>query len=97
MCTAAVAMLHNISDPVDGEVLEDALGQAFVALYLVDWKSHVLLFRPFGFGVLLWSGSLQATADVILCFAGKAVPFTWGGCSVVQIYNACLTLCWINH
>ena len=55
-CTAAAAILRSISDPVDGEVLECALGQAFVALDQMDWKSHVLLFRPLGFGVLLWSG-----------------------------------------
>ena len=52
-CTAAAAILRSISDPVDGEVLEGALGQAFVALDQMDWKSDELLFRPLGFGVLL--------------------------------------------
>ena len=78
-CTADAAMLRNITDPVDGEVLEGALGQAFVALDQTDWESHVLLFRPLGFGVLLRSGLLQATADVSLRFAWKAKPFTLGG------------------
>ena len=68
-CTAAASILHSITDPVDGEVLAGALGKAFVALDQADWKSHVLLLRPLGFGLLLWSGLLQATADVSLCFA----------------------------
>ena len=72
-CTAAAAMLGYIPDPVDGEVLEGALGQAFfAALDQTDWESRVLLFRPLGFGVLLWSGLLKATADVSLCFARQA-------------------------
>ena len=74
-CTAVTAMLCSISDPVDSEVLEGTLGQAFVALDQTDWKSHVLLYRPLGFGVLLWSGFLQETADVSLRFARQAVPF----------------------
>ena len=32
-CTAAAAILRSISDPVDGEVLKGAFGQAFTALY----------------------------------------------------------------
>ena len=78
-CTAAAVILFSITDPVDGEVLEGALGQAFIALDQTDWKSHVLLLRPLGFGVLLQSGLLQVTADVSLRFAWQAVPFTWGG------------------
>ena len=78
-CIAASAMLHSISDPVDGEVLEGALEKAFVALDKMDWESEELLFLPLGFGVLLRSGLLQATANVSLRFARQAVPFTWGG------------------
>ena len=96
-CTAAAAMLHSILDPVDGEVLEGALGQAFVALDQTDWESDELLIRPLGFWVLLRSGLLQATADVSLCFARQAVPFSGEACSVDRICNACLTPCWINH
>jgi hypothetical protein len=70
-------MLRNIADPVDGEVLEGALGKAFVALDQTDWDSHVLLFRPLGLGVLLWSRFLQATADVSLFFAQQ--DWLWGG------------------
>ena len=77
-CTAAVVMLRYIPDPVDGEVLEGALGQAFAALDQTDWESRVLLFRPLGFGVLLRSGLLEATADVSLCFARQAQLLTWG-------------------
>ena len=60
-------------------MLEGALGQAFASLDQTYWKSHVLLFRPLGFGVMLRSGLLQATADVSLRFARQAKPFTWGG------------------
>ena len=77
-CTAAVVMLRYIPDPVDGEVLEGALGQAFAALDQTEWESHVLFFCPLGFGVLLRSGLLQATADVSLRFARKAQLSTWG-------------------
>ena len=35
-CTAAAAILRSISDPVDDEVLEGALGQALVALDQTD-------------------------------------------------------------
>ena len=76
-CTAAAAMLRNISDPVDGEVLEGALGKPFAALDQMDWESRVLLFRPLGFGVLLWSGLLEATTNVSLRFARKAQLSTW--------------------
>ena len=68
-CTAAAAMLRYIPDPVDGKVLEGALGQSFAAPDQTDWESRVLLFRPLGFGVLLRSGLLKATADVSLRFA----------------------------
>ena len=71
-------MLHNISDPVDVEVLEDVLEQAFAALDQTEWESRVLLFRPLGFGVLLRSGLLQVTANVSLRFAWQAQLSTWG-------------------
>ena len=77
-CTAAAALLCNISDPVDGEVLDGALGQAFAALDQTEWESRVLLFRSLGFEVLLWSGLLEATADVSLRFARQAQLPTWG-------------------
>jgi len=48
-CTATAMMLRCIPDPVDGEVLEGALGQAFVALDQTDWESNELLFRPLTF------------------------------------------------
>ena len=77
VCTAAAAMLRYIPDPVDGEVLEGALGQIFAALDQTDWESHVL-FCPLGFGVLLWSGFLEATDNVSLQFARQAQLLTWG-------------------
>ena len=76
-CIATAAMIRIISDPVDGKVLGDALGQAFIALNQTDWKSHLLLYRPLGLGVLLWSRFLQATADVSLFFAQQ--DWLWGG------------------
>ena len=79
VCTAAAVILRRIADPVDGEVLEGALGQAFIALDQTDWMSHLWLLRPLGFGLLLRSGLLQATADVCLRFARQSVSFTWGG------------------
>jgi len=72
-------MLRSISDLVDGGVLAGALGQAFVALDQTDWESHVLLFRPLGFGVLLWSRLLQETADVSLRFAQQTQLSTYLG------------------
>ena len=93
-CTAASAIMRNISDLVDGEVLEGALGQAFAALDQTDWESCVLLFRPLGFGVLLRSGLLEATADVSLCFARQAQLSTWGhlqcGPSLRRVFDAVL-------
>ena len=79
VCTTAAVILRRISDLVDGEVLEGALGQAFIALDQTDWMSHLWLLRPLGFGLLLRSGLLQATAVVCLRFAQQAVPFMWGG------------------
>jgi hypothetical protein len=70
---------RSIVDPVDGEVLEVALGQAFVPVDQTDWKLYLLLYCPLGFRVLLWSGLLQVMADVILRFARQAQPFTGGG------------------
>jgi ribosomal protein L34E len=46
VCTAAAEILRSITDPVDGEVLEGALGQAFIALDQTDWMSHLWLLRP---------------------------------------------------
>ena len=63
--TAAVAVLSEIPRPIDRVVLEDALGKALSAFDMTDWGSRLLLLRPIGFGVLLRSGSLQATADAI--------------------------------
>ena len=48
-CTACCS--NTMTDPVDREVLEGALGQAFVALDQTDWESHLLLLCPLGFGL----------------------------------------------
>ena len=77
MCTAAAAMLRSISVFDGSEVLEGALGQAFAGLDQMDWDSNVLLLCPLGFGVLLWSGLLKATADVSFCFAHQAQLSRW--------------------
>ena len=77
-CTAAAAMLHNITDPVDGEVLEGALGRAFAALDQTDWDARETLFCPLGFGVLLRTELLKATADVSLRTARQANLSTYG-------------------
>ena len=68
-CTAAAEMLHNIPEPVDVDVLEGDLGQSFAALDQTDWNAHVALFFLLGFGVLLWSSLLKATAKVSFCCA----------------------------
>ena len=48
--------------PVDRDVLEGALGQAFAALDVSDWEAPKKLFCLLGFRVVLWSAgvSLQA-------------------------------------
>ena len=47
-------------------MLEGALGQAFTSFGGTDWEAHAALFFPLGFGVLLWSGLLEAIAGVSL-------------------------------
>ncbi len=47
--TGAAVTLWEITDPVNCNVLEGALGQAFVALDQTDWESNELLFRPLTF------------------------------------------------
>ena len=43
-CTAAAEVLRGIKDPVDHDVLESALGQAFSALRVTDWESLGVVF-----------------------------------------------------
>ena len=54
----------------------------------------MLLLRPIGFGVLLWSGLLEATADVCLWFARQAQLSTYGGFQVgpnlLRVYRTVL-------
>ena len=78
-CTAAVEVLREMPNPVDRDGLEDALGRVFCAFDMTDWVSGLSLLRPIGFGVLLRSILLKATADVCLRFARKAQLSTWGG------------------
>ena len=81
-CAAAAAVLSEMPNPVDRVSLEDALGKAFSAFNMVDWGSRLLLLRRIGFGVLLQSCLLEATADVCLCFAQLAQLSTWEGLGV---------------
>ena len=83
-CTAAAAMLREMAIPVNRVDLEDAFGRVFSAFNLTVWVSSLLLLRPIGFGVLLRSGLLKATADVCLWFALQARLLTWGGVQVEQ-------------
>ena len=64
---------------VDRVVLEGALGKAFSAFDMTDWGSRLLLFRPIGFGVLLRSSLLKATAGVCLRFSQQAQLLKWEG------------------
>ena len=68
-CTAAAVTLRKIMDPVDRDVLEGALGQAFTSIDSMDWEASVTLFCPLGFWVLLQYGLLEAIAGVSLRFA----------------------------
>ena len=81
-CTAAETVLREIPNPVDRVGLEDALGRVFSAFDMTDWVSGSSLLRPIGFGVLLRSGLLEATADACLRFAWQAPLSTWGGLPV---------------
>ena len=63
---AAAVALCEITDPVDRDVLEGALGQAFASLNITDWEAREILFFPLGFWVLLQSGLLKAVSGVSL-------------------------------
>ena len=96
-CTTAAEVISEIPRPINCVVLEDALGKALSAFDMTDWGSCLLLLRPIGFGVLLRSGLLEATAGVCLrfsqqlnCQCGKV----WG---VDQIYDACLRPCLVGR
>ena len=93
-CTAAGAVLREMPNPVDRDGLEDALGRVFCAFDMTDWVSGLSLLRPIGFGVLLRSGLLEATADVCLRFARQAQLSTWGGLQVgpnlLRVYGTVL-------
>jgi len=39
VCTANAAILRKITDPVDSDLLEVALGKAFAALGPMDWEA----------------------------------------------------------
>ena len=93
-CTAAAAVLRKMPSPIDRVGLEDALGRVFSEFDMTDWMSGLLLLHPIGFGVLLWSGLLKATADVCLWFARQAQLSTWGGLPVgpnlLRVYGTVL-------
>ena len=63
---AAAVTLRQIANPVDRDVLEGALGQAFDVLEETDWEASRNCFFPLGFRVLLWSRLLEAIAGVCL-------------------------------
>ena len=69
---AAAVTLRQITNAVERDVLEGALGQAFAALEETDWEASKKLFRPLRFRVLLWPGLLKAIARVSLRVAHQA-------------------------
>jgi len=62
--TGDAVTLCEITDPVDCNMLAGALGQAFISFNGTDWEARAALFYPLCFGVLLWSGLLEAIAGV---------------------------------
>ena len=49
-CTAAAVVLREITDSVDRNVLDGALGQSFASLDRTDWEARMTLFHPSGSG-----------------------------------------------
>ena len=78
-CTAVAVVLCDITNPIDSDVLEGALGQAFASLDSTDWEASMTLFCPLGFQVILQSGLLEAIAEVSLRFARQAKLSTYEG------------------
>jgi hypothetical protein len=70
-CNAAAAVLREMLNPVNHVGLKDALGRVFSAFDMTDWLSGLLLLHPIGFGVLLRSGLLEATADCVFGLLGR--------------------------
>ena len=69
---AAAVTLCQITNPVDRDVLEGALRQAFAALEETDWEAFKKLFCPLGLRLLLWSRLLEAISGVSLDVAHQA-------------------------
>ena len=76
VCAAAAVVLRGIGNPIDFDMLEESLGQAFVALDGTNWKAGHRLLRVLGCKVLFRSGLLEAFVGVSLCAAHQARGFT---------------------